>query len=95
MGRQELKYLFIDDAFIENLEGIKKGVVPAEKVSLEPLLELDQPWEKQWKMGMCPNAMYDEEESVFKIWYNIFPPCSSWEEIAYGLAYAVSEDGIH
>ena len=37
-------YLFIDDAHIESLEGATKGVVPAQEVSDQPLIEKDEPW---------------------------------------------------
>ncbi|KKK78788.1 hypothetical protein LCGC14_2840050, partial [marine sediment metagenome] len=96
MSTEELKYLFIDDAFIESIEGIKKGVVPAEKVSDEPLIELDQPWEKQWRMSGYTNVIYDEEENLFKMWYDVGQSLSSdVAEEEVGLAYALSEDGIH
>jgi len=94
MSTEELSYLFIDDAFIESIEGIKKGVVPAEKVSDEPLIELDQPWEKQWLLGSYSSVIYDEEEKLFKMWYNVDRRKNIYEE-AVGLAYALSEDGIH
>ncbi len=98
MSTEELKYLFIDDAFIESIEGIKKGVVPAEKVSVEPLIEKDQPWEKSWMTGefFFINVIYDEEENLFKMWYDVGRSLSSdVAEEEVGLAYAVSEDGIH
>ena len=88
--------MFIDDAFIESLEGIKKGVVPAEKVSDEPLIKSDQPWEKSWRMSGYVNVVYDEEENLFKMWYDVGQRSSSdVAEEAAGLAYALSEDGIH
>ena len=71
MSTEELKYLFIDDAFIESIEGIKKGVVPAEKVSDGPLIENDQPWEKQWRMSGYTNVIYDEEEKIYKMWWMV------------------------
>ena len=40
-------YLFIDDAHIESLEGATKGVVPAQEVSDQPLIEKDEPWEEE------------------------------------------------
>ncbi len=95
MSTEELKYLFIDDTFIESIEGIKKGVVPARKVSGEPLIELDQPWEKQWGMNGTVNIVYDEEENLFKMWYGVNQLGFAVEEEASGLAYALSEDGIH
>ncbi len=98
MSTEELKYLFIDDAFIESLEGIKKGVVPAKRVSPEPLIKNDQPWEKPWGgMGGYANVVYDEEENLFKMWYDVAHNLGSLrgEEEAIGVAYALSEDGIH
>jgi len=89
-------YLFIDDTAIERLDGVVKGVVPAEKTSEEPLIGRDQPWEDQWIIGAYINAIHDEEENLFKIWYGVGRKLSDARgEQEDGLAYAVSEDGIH
>ena len=95
MSQGKVTCLFIDDVFIESLEGLVKGVVPAEKVSDEPLIQHDQPWEDGWRMGYV-NIIYDEEEKLFKMWYNVgrrFPPARGQE--GDSLAYAVSKDGIN
>ena len=42
------------------------------------------------------NIIYDEEEELFKTWYNVSQELSSARaETAEALAYAISKDGIH
>ena len=86
--------LFIDDTHIERLEGVVRGVVPAEKVSPRPLIVKDQPWEEEWFIGCYINVIYDEEEDLFKMWYGVARELSVARESADGLAYAFSQDGI-
>lgn len=62
-------HLFIDDTHIESLGGLVKGVAPAQKVSPQPLIEQDRPWEEEWFIGSYVNVIYDEEEDLFKMWY--------------------------
>jgi hypothetical protein len=89
-------FLFIDDTYIENLDRVERGVVPAKKVSQLPLLEIDQAWEKEWQIGSYINVMYDEEENIFKMWYGVRRKLSEARgDEADGLAYATSTDGIH
>ena len=91
----KVSYLFIDDDFIESADGLVKGVTPAEKVSDVPLLPIDQPWEDGWRVSYS-NIIYDEEEELFKTWYNVSQELSSARaETAEALAYATSKDGIH
>ena len=95
MNLENIACLFIDDEFIESMDGLSKGVAPAQKTSSTPLIQMDQPWDKDWKMGYT-NIIYDEEEGKFKAWYNVgknqYPPFDQEED---GLAYAISEDGIN
>ena len=42
MTDEKSAFLFIDDAVIESLDNVVKGVVPAKKVSPQPLIEKDQ-----------------------------------------------------
>ena len=89
-------YLFIDDTLIESLDGVAKGIVPAQKVSDQPLIDRDQPWEDGWGIGSYINVIYDDEENVFKMWYGVGRKLSDARgEEADGLAYAVSQDGYH
>ena len=95
MTDEKSAFLFIDDTYIESLEGVVKGVVAAEKVSQQPLIEKDRAWEDEWMIGTYVNVIYDDEENIFKMWYGVSRNLSAARESADGLAYAVSQDGIH
>ena len=87
--------LFIDDSFIESTEGLQKGVLPADKVSHEPLIKNDQPWEVGWRTSYV-NVIYDEADRLFKMWYNVGRRLGLERgQEADALAYAVSEDGLN
>ena len=96
MTDEKSAFLFIDDAYIERLDRVVKGVVAARKVSSQPLIERDRAWEDEWLIGSYINVIYDEEESLFKMWYGVGRKLSQARgDQADGLAYAVSQDGIH
>ena len=86
-------FLFIDDTYIENLDSVAKGVVPAEKVSQRPLIEKDQAWEDEWHIGSYINVMYDDEENIFKMWYGLWAKDTLDHEAV--MAYATSTDGFY
>ena len=89
-------FLFIDDACIESLDRVVQGVVPAKKVSPQPLIEKDRAWEDEWLIGSYINVTYDDDENIFKMWYGVGRKLSEARgDQADGLAYAVSQDGIH
>ena len=88
--------LFIDDASIERLDGVVKGVMPAAKASAEPLIVRDQPWEDDWLIGTYINVIHDEVDGLYRMWYGVGRQLSDARgEQEDGLAYAVSEDGLH
>ena len=96
MTDEKTAFLFIDDTNIESLESVVKGVVSAEKVSPQPLIERDRAWEDEWVLGTYINVIYDDEESIFKMWYGVSRGLSEADaEGEDGLAYAISQDGIH
>ncbi len=57
------------------------------KVSPDPVLVADDPWEKV--ALMCPHVIWDEEAGLFKMWYS---GGEQYEPDAIG--YATSRDGI-
>ena len=88
--------LFIDDKHIESLDHVAQGVVAASKISPEPVIEADQPWEREWIIGSYVNVMYDDEDNLFKMWYGANRQLSDTVgDEAGGVAYAFSQDGIH
>ena len=95
MNDKGTAHLFIDDAIVEHVEGATRGVVPAEKVSPDPVLLADAPWERQWMLGAYTNVMYDAEDGLFKMWYDVGRKLSEARgEQADAVAYATSADGI-
>ena len=96
MKSEKSAFLFIDDTWIDSLENVMKGVVPAEKISQEPLIGKDQPWEAEWLIGSYVNVIYDNEDDVFKMWYGVGKKLSEARgDQSDGLAYAVSKDGLN
>ena len=96
MTDEKSAFLFIDDASIESLDCVVQGVVLAKKVSPQPLIEQDRAWEDEWLIGSYINVLYDDDENIFKMWYGVGRKLSAARgDQADGLAYAVSQDGIH
>lgn len=62
MTDEKSAFLFIDNTFVENLDGVVQGVVPAKKVSHQPLIEKDRAWKEEWLIGGYVNVLYDEDE---------------------------------
>lgn len=58
------------------------------RMSDKPVLSPDLAWERT--SLMCPNVIWDEEASLFKMWYS---GGEFWEPDAIG--YATSSDGMH
>mgnify|MGYP000032014862 CR=1 FL=1 len=52
-----------------------------------PVIEPDQKWELQ--AVMCPHALYDEEDALFKMWY-----AAGCNHEPDSIGYAESKDGI-
>ena len=96
MTDEKAAFLFIDNTLIENLDSVVQGVVPAKKASQQPLIEKDRAWEEEWLIGGYVNVLYDDDENIFKMWYGVGRRLSEARgDVADGLAYAVSQDGIH
>ena len=58
------------------------------RMSAEPVLSFEAPWEKV--AVMCPHVIWDEQEKLFKMWYS---GGEQYEPDAIG--YATSPDGLH
>lgn len=53
-----------------------------------PVLEPDEPWEKQ--AIMCPHVLFDEEDGLYKMWY-----AAGCNHEPDAIGYAWSRDGVH
>lgn len=83
--------LFVDQVLVRETEHIAFTLHPAREYPENPLVTADLPWEG-WRLEIYGNVIYDEEESLFKMWYlgeetETFPH--------YAVYYAISKDGIH
>lgn len=103
------RILFLDDAAIESLKNTRFVLKPAVKVSNNPVLRSDQPWEG--KTIAEATVFYDEDLQLFRMWYPVYdyhppiPPVEQQNEPRIAdmvserkrctACYAVSQDGYN
>ena len=87
------KWLLIDDAHLLEKENLTRRVNAARKQG-EPVIRLDAPWDTDNDMFSHMNVIYDEEESIFKMWYCVMSYTGELSDGPSKLAYATSTDGI-
>jgi len=80
------KELFTDEALIEEKNNVELVLHPGKKHPANPVFRCEKPWEG-WRCYLYGSVMYDEDESIFKMWYIVGSP--------YFTCYATSKDGIH
>src|SRR5689334_11712871 len=82
--------LFVDKVLVRETQNACFTIHPAEKHPANPLVKAELPWEG-WRLELYGTVLFDEEEKLFKMWYNgeapeYFPD--------YATYYATSRDGI-
>jgi len=85
------KQFFVDNYIIEEMQNLKRVLNQPVKYERNPVLSCDQPWETGCRCGLYGCVLYDEEESVFKMWYGL----RNSDQHLTAVAYATSRDGIH
>ena len=90
--------LLVDDYLIGASEGMTATLHAMSKLP-EPVLQAAAPWERPETGGLwgIPNAIYDPEDGLFKLWYNslgTYPGRNQQREPAYS-CYATSSDGLN
>ena len=65
------KYLVLDSRIIDATEDLALRVGTATKHPANPLFGEDKPWELRYD-NLYPNAIFDEDDQLFKCWYNPF-----------------------
>lgn len=85
------RQLFIDDELIEARTNVTRLMHQAIK-DPEPVIVGDKPWEA-WTISArgAPMVVYDEEEKIYKMWYQAYPSGGDY----YVMSYATSKDGRH
>ena len=89
------KQLFIDDYIIESLEGLSKNLNQPVKYAGNSVLPKVPAGEPAWDAEMIVNigtVIFDDEESLFKMWYGLWAKDTLDHEAV--MAYATSKDGI-
>ena len=74
--------LFVDDVIVEKQSGLTYTVHACEKLE-QPVIEADMPWESN-RVYLYGTVEHNPDTGQFRMWYS-----------GGGLAYAVSEDGVH
>jgi len=67
----EGRFLLLDDRIIDEVENARLAVGTVEKYPGNPLFVEDMPWEKRFD-NFYGNVIFDEEEGLYKCWYNPF-----------------------
>ena len=65
------KYLLLDSRLIERTEGVELRVGKAKKHPSNPLFSEEEAWEARYDNGYS-SVILDEEEGIYKCWYNPF-----------------------
>jgi len=92
----DVKQLFLDDYIVESLEGASRVLNQPTKHPGNPVLPMVPEGEALWEAGMVTSfgsVIFDEEESIFKMWYSLCEPGLGDETSV--LAYVTSEDGVN
>ncbi len=87
------KQLFVDNFIVERQDNVFRVLNQPAKYHANPVIELE-PTQKvggEEHIIAMGNVMYDEEERLFKMWYE----CADYTWSFNLIAYATSEDGIH
>lgn len=87
------KQLFIDDYIIESMKGVYRILNQPVKYKSNPVIELEPPQKVRGNELIIASGsvIYDEEEHLFKMWYE----GANYKWSHNVVAYAYSEDGIY
>ena len=89
--------IFVDLDGVEILDNVQQLFHQAQKNPANPVLYGERPWEASG-YGFVTSVVYDEEEKLFKCWYQGAIGCVAGPVHTRGphvLCYATSTDGIH
>jgi hypothetical protein len=97
-----VRQLFLDDAGLETMRGVRRTVHPPRRHPRNPVLRPDTPWERGCQV--YGTALYDEAARRFRLWYLTGPRERGERPLIVGgrerpphttlVAYAESPDGV-
>ena len=85
--------LFIERSIVRDSERVWFTLHPGVKHPRNPVIRADRDWEG-WRVKTYGNAIFDQEEKVFKMWYRSEPPPGYFPAGGDYSYYAVSKDGL-
>ena len=85
------KQLFIDEEVIASRERVMAVMNPAVKYYGNPLIVADRPWEHSMIYVYKGTVLWEPDEAIYKMWYQIYTPDAGEP---YTVAYATSADGL-
>jgi len=91
--RLRRKELFLDDRFIDEKSGLIRRFHQPEVSAENPVIHADRPWERDAAFVDSGLVFYDEDEDLFKAWYQ-GGACYGADDRSV-MCYATSRDGIH
>jgi len=86
------KELFLDDRFIDRMSGLARHFCEPVKCPQNPVIYTDRPWEKGAAFVDTGLVIYDEDEGLFKAWYQ-GGTCYGPND-GSSMCYATSTDGV-
>ncbi len=86
------KELFLDDRFVDNASGLTRCFHEPVKCRSNPVIRVDRPWERDAAFVDTGLVTYDQDEQLFKGWYQ-GGGCYGPED-GSNMCYATSTDGI-
>ena len=91
------KHLLVDERIVEDVWNLRREVMRPAKCMANPLVVGDRPWEDKSVGGSY--VMFDAEEKLFKMWYNVFRYVGWRNEeenwYTYSICYAESRNGFN
>ncbi len=87
---RSLKYLFVDDRWIESSYEITRAVPEPVKEEHNPVLIADKPWESG--VNLYGTVLFDDGR--FRMWYQVYNSGAEDPRYRTAVAYAESRDGI-
>ena len=84
------RVLFIDDAQVERMEGVRRIIHPGEKSDGNPVLRCD----REWESGQAMLGTVLKEDGVYRMWYGSGVGAHGNTKARQWAMYAESDDGI-
>jgi len=96
------QWIFLaDDDFVEDKIGVIRVMGNATKITINPIMAADLPWEDYIS---APSVIYDDKAEIYHMWYQGFNSTAYHAKPAdrnvkhwyrYWTGYATSRDGVH